>query len=88
MQKNKNKQKWSYPHQLIYICEQHTCISPLAVCTKACVCTERTFCPASQKVCGFGVSFALLYAHLTVPNCAHIKNLTLLSTRKITLKET
>lgn len=30
----------------------------------------------------------LHYAHLTVPNSAHIEDLTFLSNRKITLKET
>lgn len=73
-------------HQLIYICGQYSGITALVICAKASVCIVS--CVVWQKLCGFWVSFALHYAHLTVLNCAHIKNLSLLSNRKMTLKDT
>lgn len=73
-------------YQLIYIWGQYTCITPVAVRAEASVCIVS--CAVWQKRCGVGGSFALHYAHLTVPNCAHIKTLTLLSNRKMTSKDT
>jgi len=73
-------------YQLIYVCGQYACTTPLVVCAKVSVCLVSFV--FWQKLWRVGLSFALHYAHLTVPNCAHIKNLTLLSNRKMTLKDT
>lgn len=73
-------------YQLIYICGQYACITPLVMCAIASACIVSSV--VWQKLCGVWVSFALHYAHLAVLNCAHIKNLILLSNRKMTLKDT
>lgn len=48
-------------YQLIYICGQYACVTPLVVCAKASVCVVS--CLVWQKLCGVWVSFAL--HHLT-----------------------